>query len=318
MYKDWRQIMNKKVIFEIPSIYRDNFRVTGYEFGEGEKSVCIVGSMRGNEVQQMYACSKVIKRLKRMESEGRIKKGHKILVIPNINPYSMNIKKRFWSTDNTDINRMFPGYNLGETTQRIADGVFKVIKDYKFGIQFASFYMPGKFTPHIRMMKAGYESVDLAKQFGLPYVVLRNVRPYDTTTLNYNWQCWETHGFSLYTTTTNEIDKESAGQAVRAIMTFLAKQGIVEYTGHDGYKSLVIDDKDLISVRTKKSGLFNAKVKVGCEVVRGQVLAEIIHPYEGEVIAELKSPVDGIVFFEHDEPLTYANTAVFKLLEREV
>lgn len=64
--------MNKKVIFEIPSIYRDNFRVTGYEFGEGEKSVCIVGSMRGNEVQQMYACSKVIKRLKRMESEGGI------------------------------------------------------------------------------------------------------------------------------------------------------------------------------------------------------------------------------------------------------
>ena len=48
------------------------------------------------------------------------------------------------------------------------------------------------------------------------------------------------------------------------------------------------------------------------------MLAEIIHPYEGEVIAELKSPVDGIVFFEHDEPLTYANTAVFKLLEREV
>lgn len=36
------------------------------------------------------------------------------------------------------------------------------------------------------------------------------------------------------------------------------------------------------------------------------------------MIAELKSPVDGIVFFAHDEPLTYANTAVFKMLEREV
>ena len=35
----------------------------------------------------------------------------------------MNIGKRFWSADNTDINRMFPGYNLGETTQRIAAGV---------------------------------------------------------------------------------------------------------------------------------------------------------------------------------------------------
>ncbi len=50
--------------------------------------------------------------------------GHKILILPSINLYSMNIQKRFWSTDNTDINRMFPGYCLGETTQRIAAGRF--------------------------------------------------------------------------------------------------------------------------------------------------------------------------------------------------
>lgn len=310
--------MKKRIIYEIPSIYRDNFRVTGYEFGSGEQSVCVVGSTRGNEIQQMYACSLLIKRLKRLEEEKRIKKGHKILVIPNVNPYSMNIKKRFWPTDNTDINRMFPGYNLGETTQRIAGGVFEEIKDYKYGIQFASFYMPGKFTPHIRMMKAGYENIELAKEFGLPYVVLRNVRPYDTTTLNYNWQCWETRAFSLYTTTTNEIDRESAGQAVRGILTFLAKHEMAEYAGHDGFISMVIDDKEMKSVRTKASGLFHSKVKVGDEVVKGQVLAEIFHPYEGEVVAELASPVDGIVFFAHNEPLTYANTAVFKLVEREV
>ena len=34
--------------------------------------------------------------------------------------------------------------------------------------------------------------MDIARQFGLPYVVLRKVRPYDTTTLNYNWKIWET------------------------------------------------------------------------------------------------------------------------------
>ena len=42
--------MKKITIYEIQGLYRDKFRVTGYEFGEGEKSVCIVGSMRGNEV----------------------------------------------------------------------------------------------------------------------------------------------------------------------------------------------------------------------------------------------------------------------------
>ena len=127
--------MHKRIIYQIKGMYRDDFRITGYEFGEGEKSVCIVGSSRGNEVQQIYCCSRLVKKCRQLEEEGRIKKGHKILIIPSINPYSMNIQKRFWPTDNTDINRMFPGYNLGETTQRIADGVFREIKDYAFGIQ---------------------------------------------------------------------------------------------------------------------------------------------------------------------------------------
>ena len=37
----------------------------------------------------------------------------------------MNVGKRFFPVDNTDINRMFPGYDKGETTQRLADGVLQ-------------------------------------------------------------------------------------------------------------------------------------------------------------------------------------------------
>lgn len=307
--------MKKKVLYEIKALYRDDLRVIGYEFGEGEETLCILGSLRGNEVQQLYVYSQLVKRFKELEEQGRIHAGHKILIIPTANPYSMNIKKRFWPTDNTDINRMFPGYDLGETTQRIAAGIFDKIKDYKYGIQFTSFYMPGNFEPHVRIMKTGFEDVELAKKFGLPYVVIRKTRPYDTTTLNYNWQIWKTHAFSIYTTTTESVDKESAKMAVRSIQMFLAKEGVVDYKGHDGYLSQVVEDTDMIPVRTGVSGIFEAKVKVGDEVVKGQVLAETIDPYEESVTETLTALADGIVFFAHNEPLTYANTAVFKLIE---
>lgn len=309
--------MKKITVYNIKGLYRDDFRVTGYEFGDGEETACIVGSMRGNEVQQLYCCSQLVSKLKRIEEEGKLAQGHKILVIPCVNPYSMNTQKRFWPVDNTDINRMFPGYDLGETTQRIADGVFRVISGYRFGIQFTSFYMPGEFMPHVRMMDTGIADMDLAKQFGMPYVVLRKVRPYDTTTLNYNWQIWETQAFSMYTTTTTRIDKRSAKEAMRGILTFLHKQGILEYHGHDGYLSQVVRDTDMIAVRTAVPGIFEAMVQVGEEVEQGQVLARIIHAYEGEVIEELRAPVDGIVFFMHGDPLTYSNTAVCKLVVRE-
>lgn len=306
--------MTKKVIYEIKALYRDDFRVVGYEFGSGEKSACIVGGCRGNEVQQIYTCSQIVKYLKNLEKSGRIMPGHKILVIPSMNPYSMNIKKRFWPTDNSDINRMFPGYDRGETTQRIAAGIFEEIKDYSFGMQFTSFYMPGKFTPHIRMMQTGFESVELAKQFGMPYVVLRQVRPYDTTTLNYNWQIWESKAFSVYTTSTDYIEKESAGQAVHAVLHFLDSQGIINYKVHDGYLSRVISDTEMVSVRTQVSGIFDGKVKVGQEVSQGELLAEIIDPYEGDVQEQIFSPADGIIFFAHDDPMTYSHTSVYKIV----
>lgn len=57
-------------------------------------------------------------------------------MVPSVNHFSMNIGKRFWPSDNTDINRMFPGYKEGETTQRIAAGVFENIKDYSFKAPF--------------------------------------------------------------------------------------------------------------------------------------------------------------------------------------
>ena len=305
--------MIEKEIYSIKGLYRDDFRVRAFEFGSGEKSACIVGSCRGNEVQQIFTCSQIVRRMKEIEAEGRIAPGRKILVIPSMNPYSMNIQKRFWPTDNSDINRMFPGYDLGETTQRIAAGVFEEIKDYRYGIQFTSFYMPGEFVPHVRMMKTGFESTELAKKFGMPYVVLRNVRPYDTTTLNYNWQIWESSAFSLYTTTTDTLDKRSAAAAVRATERFLCSEGILEGEIRGGYLSVVVDDSDLTNVRTATAGIFDGIAEVGSVVEKGQELARVIDPYEGMITEKITAPHDGTIFFAHSDPLVYARTAVYKI-----
>jgi len=309
--------MERKILYEIQSLYRDSFRVTGLIFGHGEPSVCVVGSMRGNENQQLYSCSQLVRMLTEHEGKGRLANGKQVMVIPCVNPYSINVKKRFWSIDNTDINRMFPGYNLGETTQRIAAGVFEAIKDYKYGIQFASFYMPGSFIPHIRIMKTGYENVELAKRFGLPYIVLHTPRPFDTTTLNYNWQLWDTDAFSVYTTNTARIDKGSARQAVNAILNFMAHQDLIHYRNHNGYISRVIESESFVPVRAEASGFFDSRVRTGEEVTEGQLLATISDPYLGTIISKLHAPVYGTVAFVQDEPMTYQHTAVIKLIQEE-
>ncbi len=306
--------MKEDVIYSFKGLYRDDFRVRGYSFGEGEKSVCILGSLRGNEYQQMYVCSLLINELKKIERNGKIIKDRSVMVIPCGNPYSVNIKKRFWSIDNTDINRMFPGYDKGETTQRIAAGIFDRIKDYKYGIQFASFYMPGHFVPQVRMMKTGNENTELARKFGLPFVVLHNPRPFDTATLNYNWQIWETDAFSIYTTSTEKIDKTSARLGVNAVLTFLGKEGIIIYSGSDGASSKVVDTDMFISIRANQAGFLESLVKAGENVRKGQVMAYITDPYTSDILQTVIASEDGIVAFEYDSPIAYKNTALFKLI----
>lgn len=90
-------------------------------------------------------------------------------------------------------------------------------------------------------MHTGFEDISLARGFGLPYVIIREPKPYDTTTLNYNWQIWETAAFSVYTGGTERIDYVSAE--------------------------------------------------------KGELLAEIIDPYNGEVSEEITAPKKGRIFF---------------------
>lgn len=306
--------MRTEIIYESRSLYRDSFQVKAYVFGTGKKSLCVVGNMRGNEYQQLYTCSQLIQRLKKAEREDILTPGCEIMVIPSANPYSMNIKKRFWPIDNTDINRMFPGYSEGETTQRIASGIFDKIQGYEYGVHLASNYMTGEFMPYINVMTTGLEDVEAAKKFGLPYVVIRNSRPYDTTTLNYNWQIWETKAFSLYTTATERINKESALRGVRAVFSFMSSTGLVRWKDEEQNASRVVDDHDIISVRSPEAGLFEPVVRVEQEVRKGELLAEILNPVDGEVRAHIYAPVDGTVFFMDSGPLIYGHTAVIKII----
>ena len=218
--------MRKEIIFEMSSPYRDTFRIQGYWFGTGEPSLAIVGPMRGDEAQQQYICATMVNDLQRIERRGEIEPGKSILVIPTCNPFSLNVNHRFWSMDGTDINRMFPGYDRGETTQRIAAAIFDKIKSFKYGIQLASFYVPGDFIPHVRMLKTGYEDIDGARLFGLPYITIREPLPFDTTLLNYNWQIWETKAFSLYSGHTETIDEDAALISREAMLRFMGKTGI--------------------------------------------------------------------------------------------
>lgn len=307
--------MKEEILFSMKSPFRDDFRIKGYRFGEGEKGLAIVGALRGDEVQQLYTCSQLVKELQAIEKRKGLVDGVELLVIPSANPFSMNISKRFWAMDGTDINRMFPGYHLGETTQRIAEGVFKALQGYQYGVQLASSYVAGCYTPHVKLLHTGYEDVQTAGLFGLPYVCVRQPLPFDTTLLNYNWQVWETKAYSLYGGSNDRLDVKVSREIQTAVWRFLQRTGLMETDCRTtvGFRPVVFDEAELEVIKAPAPGVFFRFRQAGDLVNEGDLLAHIIHPYLGKVEAVITATASGRLFFTNDKSLALKGTPLFKI-----
>ena len=169
--------MKKDILFTLPSYFRDDMSIMAYRFGKGEKTCAVVGALRGDEVQQLYVCARLVSFLREVEKEDGIQPGKSVMIVPTAIGASMNEGSRLWEPENMDINRRFPGDPTGSTTERITDALLERVKNYRYGVQLTSFYQPGSFVPHVRMMDTGRQNPDLGCEFGLPYVYPGPSRP---------------------------------------------------------------------------------------------------------------------------------------------
>ncbi len=316
--------MRRGIVFQMETAHREPMRIRGFEFGNdrGARACAIVGSTRGNEVQQTFICARLVALLANLEQEGMIDARTSVLVLPCINPFSMNVQQRFWPVDRTDINRSFPGDADGGTTERIAASILRVAQTYEHGIQLCSFNQQGDFLPHVRIAHQGPisdTSAELARDFCLPYVVTRVPTSYDESTLNYVWQQNGTHAFSLYSKATDRIDKGSAQTVTDAILRFLVARGVLtsmpkKMAGY-GSEAILLPESDLIDVRTKRSaGFLISTVRVGDRVHKGQTLAQVLDAFDTHVLETLQSPVDGRVFFMRTDSLVQQHMVVLRIV----
>ena len=274
------------------------------QHGDSPKRVCIVTGTHGDELEGQYVCFRLnqIIRAQLERLNGTVE------IYPALNPLGIDSITRGIPTFDLNMNRIFPGDPQGAMPEQI--------KGYTYGIQLASFYIPGDFVPHVRLMRTGYEDTEGAKLFGMPYITLRQPLPFDTTLLNYNWQIWETKAYSLYGGMNDGVESPVTAEMIGTILRFAQRIGLTRkpVVGIPDFTPQVIDESSFCSVRTPQAGIFYRLKGAGAKVQEGEPLARIIDPYEGSVRAEITSPTDGIIFFAHNKPLALANTLLFNIL----
>lgn len=312
---------------ELP--YRDPLDVRAFSFGldasgkalgKGgdldslDRSLCVVAGIRGDEILQTLVCALLVERLGQLERKRALTRGRLIRVIPCANPASMGIGRRFWPLDKTDINRRFPGSPEGETTRRIAAGLFAQVRDFEYGVHLSSFYLEGDFIPHVRVMHGPGEQSNHGADFCLPYVTHYEPGSFDTTTLHYNWRLTGTEAYTFFTRKTTVADEGIARDAVRSLLRFMSARGLIRRQLHGGSKTFELAERALVPVQVPMGGVCCPVVRVGSVVEKGQLLATIRDLLCGHVTARVVSPCDGVVFYHARNPLVNEQTMAFQIV----
>ncbi|HEX5329389.1 M14 family metallopeptidase [Sulfuricurvum sp.] len=309
--------MKRIEILNFKSPNRAPLKVEGFLFGEESSgpSVAIVGAMSGDHINQLYVASRLVDYLRQKEEEGKIT--GKILVIPAVNTYALNMGETFWPLDKTDINMMFPGYAQGETTQRIAAKLFESLQGYDYGIILEGRRDQGMCLPYVKLIQSGYEDMDSARDLGMRFIHFRPYSPIETVMLQYNWQLWGTKALSIVFGKNGSIDPLSSGDVHGALVRFMVKRKMLNTSIFDGFSSNIIAPENITILKAPCAGIFDSLVACGVSVEKGDVLGRITDALSGEKLENVIAPIDGVVTCQYANPLIFQNSIAFRIASVE-
>ncbi|MFA6189744.1 MAG: M14 family metallopeptidase [Sulfuricurvum sp.] len=310
--------MKRFDIVTLESPNRAPLKIEGFLFGEKKKgpSIAVVGAMSGEDVNQLYVASQLVEYLRVKEKEGKII--GRILVIPAINTYALNMGERHWPLDKTDINMMFPGYAQGETTQRIAGRLFEALRGFDFGMILEGRRDQGMCLPYVKIIASGYEDLESAKDLGLSFIHHRPHNPVETAMLQYNWQLWGTKAFSIVFGKNGTVDYKVSRDIHSAIIRFLSKRKILNLPVFEGFLSNVIDSGAITLLKATRAGIFHPSVSCGTHVQKGDKLGKIMDALSGEKLEKIISPCEGVVTCQYSHPLIFQNSIAFRIASVEM
>ncbi len=307
--------MREEVLFQLDSLSRSPMQVKAFRFGvpDSTPSCVIVGPMTGNAIDQLWIASHMVRflRQKELENAGFVK--GEILIVPTVNTYASNMGKSFWPMDNTDIDVMFPGYNQGETTQRIAAKLFEKTNNFDYAILLEARKDHVECVPHIKVLKSSDDALEDARDFGLDFIYHKEVDPIDTVSINYNWHVWNAKSFSIISGKKGTLRKIESGKVIDAVIRFLSKKGLIDYTVFEGSKGNIVTTESIEVIKSVGAGLFDALTNVGEHVVHGQPLARIYNSLDGSLVQTIVSPCEGIITCKYDYPLIFQSAIAYRV-----
>jgi len=315
--------MTETSLLHMTAPLREDFDIPCHRLGSGTRPLlaALVAGIHGNELNGIFVLARLAAFL-RSVWEGRYPEytlTGQVVIVPAVNVLGVNTRHRHWPFDNTDINRMFPGYAAGETTQRVAHAVFETTREARFRVDIHSSNLDLEELPQVRLYDASDAEREHATWFGLPAVIERPSNTVFENTIGHSWRRLGGENYVLQAGQAGYLQHRHCEQLFRGLVGFLLRAGVVGGGGtisHDTDVHLFGCDH-AFALMADVAGMFVSTLRVGDWVQAGQLIGHVYDGFDGRALAQIKSPVAGLVTALRRQPLLFEGDLIARIHMRE-
>jgi Predicted deacylase len=303
--------MNERNLLFMTAPTREDFTIPFHDIGEPGRrpKVAFVAGLRGDELNGVFVLSRLADFLTAVATGKHAHQSlqERVIIIPAVNVLGLNTRSRQWPFDKMDINRMFPGYETGETTQRIAHAVLNATRDayYRIDVHSANEYFEE--MPQVRLYEPHDDERASACLFGLPAVIERPVNKLFTATLAYAWRAFDGENFVIQVGQAGNLQRQHCERLFHALVAFLLHSGILQGA------EISEEDEDLhyfglkqaLPLVSSSAGMFVSTLEVGSWLKAGDTIGYVYDSFNGRVLEEVRAPRAGLLTGIRRQPLLF-------------
>ncbi|MBQ6588555.1 MAG: succinylglutamate desuccinylase/aspartoacylase family protein [Butyrivibrio sp.] len=286
--------------------------------GSGQKRICIVTGIHGDELEGQYVCFELARRIR---EKAQCLSGI-VDIYPAMNPFGIDSITRGIPAFDLDMNRIFPGNMDGDMNEYMASRIVDELlgADLVIDIHASNIFLTE--IPQIRINELNADTlVPIALHANMDLIWVHGASTVLESTLAYALNSRETNTLVVEMGVGMRITKEYGEQLTDGLFSLMKELGIWTGEAPTVRKPIVAYDaegEDVCYLNAPCSGIYIKEKHHGSKVKCDEIVGKIINPLSGEVMAEIKAPEDGMIFTVREYPVVEDGSLMGRILREKV
>lgn len=286
-------------------------RLSPTNINGGEKRICIVTGMHGDELEGQYVCYKLINKI-----QEKIQCLNGIVdIYPSLNPLGIDSIHRGLPTFDLDMNRIFPGSENGAMAEHVAAKIMEDIDGADICIDLHASNIFLREVPQVRISENMKDKlIPFAKLLNMDFIWVHQESTVLESTLTYNLNNRNIPTLLVEMGVGMRITKEYGDQLVEGIFNLMKELNIWSGDSNAVREPIISAEKEVNIINANVSGVFMPCVKHLAEIKKGEEIGEIFNSLTGEIDEKVISPCDGVIFTLREYPIVYEGSLIARVL----